>query len=203
MEFTTSGSESLHGIPVKRFVLSASNFDNSSCKAENACYNNNIPTGVQNVTQCKAKSPTFVSRPHFHLADPYYKEQFQFGIMESENFGSHILIEPLSSIPIRVDMKLQLNILLNKVEGIEYLFKNLQYVMFPVMWFESTAELPEEMAASLKMLVMIPDMMLGCGVFSVILGSVIISFVIRKLIRRWSNDEKPTLECDYQIVTNK
>ena len=56
-------------------------------------------------------------------------------------------------------MKLQVNILLQKVEGIEYLFKNLPKVMFPVFWFESVAEMPEDMSSSLNLLVQLPLMM--------------------------------------------
>ena len=36
---------------------------------------------IQNVTHCKRKSPTFVSRPHFYLADPSYVQQFQYGLV--------------------------------------------------------------------------------------------------------------------------
>ena len=106
------------------------------------------------------ESPTFVSRPHFHLADPFYKEQFQFGIKSDEAVHeSSFWIEPKSSIPVKVEMRLQLNILLRKVEGIEYLFKNLPEVMFPVFWFDSVGSLPESMAGSINMLVMLPTIM--------------------------------------------
>ena len=56
-------------------------------------------------------------------------------------------------------MKLQVNILLQKVEGIEYLFKNLPKVMFPVFWFESVAEMQEDMSSSLNLLVKLQLMM--------------------------------------------
>ena len=58
---------------------------------------------MQNVTQCKMKSPAFLSRPHFHLADPSYAAQFQSGLRaDPERHDSHFLIEPLSSIPLKV-----------------------------------------------------------------------------------------------------
>ena len=34
----------------------------------------------QNVTLCKTKSPVYVSRPHFYLADQSYLKQFQHGL---------------------------------------------------------------------------------------------------------------------------
>merc|ERR1711892_595849 len=178
LHFTRSEKQELHGIPVNTFELSHSNFANSSVCPGNSCYNNNIPSGVQNVTQCKMESPAFVSRPHFHLADPFYKEQFQFGIEAKEGeHDSSFWVEPKSSIPIKVEMRLQLNVLLRKVEGIEYLFKNLPEVMFPVFWFDSVATLPETMAGSLNMLVMLPTIMKACGIFSVV-SSFVIFFLV-------------------------
>jgi len=178
LHFTKSGTREVHGVQVQKFDLAATNFANSSVCSENSCYNNNIPTGVQNVTRCKMDSPAFVSRPHFHLADPFYKEQFQYGIKAREgDHDSSFWVEPKSSIPVKVEMRLQLNILLRKVEGIEYLFKNLPEVMFPVLWFDSVATLPEHMAGPLNMLVMLPTIMQACG-----MSSVIISFIIIFLI---------------------
>ena len=78
-------------------------FANATTCSSNACYNNNLPTGVQNVTQCKLKSPAFVSRPHFYGADPVYAEQFQYGIQaKPTNHESYFLIEPKTSIPLKV-----------------------------------------------------------------------------------------------------
>ena len=58
----------------------------------------------QNVTRCKVKSPAFLSRPHFLMADPHYLRQFQAGLEpDAARHDSHLLIEPLSSIPIKVN----------------------------------------------------------------------------------------------------
>ena len=55
LHFTRSGMREVHGIPVEKFDLAATNFANSSVCAENVCYNNNIPSGVQVLyyTSCK------------------------------------------------------------------------------------------------------------------------------------------------------
>ena len=47
-----------------------------------------------------------------------------------------ILSVSLSDCLTQVEIRLQLNILLRKVAGIEYLFKDVPEVMFPVLWFE-------------------------------------------------------------------
>merc|ERR1711892_1582043 len=111
-------------------------------------------------------------------ANSCYNNNIPTGVQHVEGVhDSSFWVEPKSSIPVKVEMRLQLNILLRKVEGIEYLFKNLPEVMFPVMWFDSTATLPEHMAGSLNMLVMLPTIMQACGLCSVI-SSFIIFFLV-------------------------
>merc|ERR1711997_1009650 len=81
---------------------------------------------------------------------------------------SSFWVEPKSSIPLQVEIRLQLNVLLRKVEGIEYLFKNLPEVMFPVFWFESLSEIPEDMSGSLHMLVMLPTFIKLCALLTLL-----------------------------------
>lgn len=201
-ETSPASPHEVHGIPAEKFELSPTNFANSSVCSDNSCYNNNIPSGVQNVTTCKMKSPAFISRPHFHLADPYYQQQFQYGVQPLEGVhDSALWIEPKSSIPLKVEMRLQLNILLDKVEGIEYLFKNLPRVMFPVFWFEGLTELPEEMAGSLQMLVLLPKLMQGCGYFSCATGIFIFILIcIMKVRDQSSRKQKANPKLEQSII---
>ena len=131
------------------------------------------------MTNCKRKSPTFVSRPHFYLADPSYLHQFQYGLSpDPERHNSVFWLEAMSSIPLKVNIRLQLNILLRKVEGIEYLFRDVQEVMFPVLWFETLSELPEDMAGSLNMLIMLPTIMQFCALFSLMTSILILTILL-------------------------
>ena len=112
------------------------------------------------MTKCKKDSPVFVSRPHFHLADQFYKDQFQYGIDAKEGVHDSIVwMEPTSSIPVKVDMRLQLNVFIRSVAGIDYLFNNLTDLMFPVFWFQTQSSLPESMAGPINLLLMLPDIM--------------------------------------------
>ena len=112
------------------------------------------------MTKCKKDSPVFVSRPHFHLADQFYKDQFQYGIDAKEGVHDSIVwVEPTSSIPVKVDMRLQLNVFIRSVAGIEYMFNNLTDLMFPVFWFETQTSLPESLAGPINLLLMLPDIM--------------------------------------------
>jgi len=171
IQFQRSGLESIHGIPADKFQLSAEVFANETQCSANGCYNNNLPTGVQNVTQCKLNSPAFVSRPHFYAADPSYVDQFQYGISpDPAKHESYFLIEPKTSIPLKVSMRLQLNILISANPGISYLFEDLPRVFYPVLWFESEAILTETMAGQLSLLINLPTIMVVCGGVGVILG---------------------------------
>ena len=109
-----------------------------------------------------------------------------------------------------------MNVLLRKVDGIEYLFKDLPEVpvMFPVLWFEVTqvsraqtislndisqseSDLPEYMAGPLNMLIQLPDMMRWCGVCSVLASTAIIFIVIWRILQdvRGKNDPSdPSIE---------
>jgi len=180
------------GIAAIKYQLEEESFANGTVCPENTCFGNNLRTGVQNVTQCKVKSPAFVSRPHFHLADPYYAEQFQYGVHPDPNLHeSSFWLEPQTSIPIKVEMRLQLNILLQSVPGMEYLFKDLQQVMFPVMWFDSVAAVPEDMAGSLRLLISLPIMFRVSGGLSLLVGTLLLLLLCRHKLRGEQNKPGP------------
>ena len=84
----------------------------------------------------------------------------------------------MSSIPVKVNIRLQLNILLRKVKGIEYLFRDVQEIMYPALWFETVSELPEDMASSLNLLVMLPTIMQFCALFSLISSFLIVIILL-------------------------
>ena len=74
---------------------------------ENECYQNYLPSGVQNVSDCKMSAPAFLSRPHFDQADPFFARQFQAGVEpETEKHDSYFLIESHTSIPLEVRLRL-------------------------------------------------------------------------------------------------
>jgi len=184
LKLRREGVEKVQGIPAIAFNLDPDNFANTTVCPDNQCYSNNLPSGVQNVTQCKMESPTFVSRPHFYLADEMYLRQFQYGVApDPARHSSAFLLEPTSSIPVRVQMRLQLNVLLRKVEGIDYLFKNLPEVMFPVFWFDTSTSLPEVMATQLSLLLSLPIIMQVCGGLSVA-GAVLLAISVLLVRRR-------------------
>lgn len=108
---TVSKHHSLNGI---NFILPISTFANSSINPDNWCYENNLPTGLQNASHCKAKnSPFLYSFPHFYGADQFYLDQFDSGSELEPSPESHIssmLIEPTTTVPIQILLRLQINL---------------------------------------------------------------------------------------------
>merc|ERR1719189_60164 len=119
--------------------------------------------------------------------------QFQYGVHpDPELHESSFWLEPQSSIPIKVEMRLQLNILLQSVPGMEYLFKDLQQVMFPVMWFDSVAAVPEDMAGSLRLLISLPVMFRVSGGLSLLVGSLLLVLLCWQKLRELTGNRKPS-----------
>ena len=84
-------------------------------------------------------------------------------------------------------MALQLNVLIEKSEGMEYVFKDLPTVFFPVLWFESSAGLPESMAGALLALINIPTIMIIASIVGIIAGLIGMAAVYRCVSRSKSN----------------
>lgn len=113
------------GVTGSRWVAGKKVFDNGEAYPENACYctgpQSSCPdllTGVQNISDCRFGAPVFASFPHFYLADPAYVK----GVSGMEpNRSKHLFslaLEPHTGIPLEVEARLQINILLQPIDGI-------------------------------------------------------------------------------------
>ena len=78
-------------------------------------------------------------------------------------------------------MALQLNVKIEKSEGMEYVFKSLPTIYFPVLWFHTSVVLPDGMSSALHFLVNIPMIMVVASIIGIITGSVGIFLVWRNL----------------------
>ena len=81
-------------------------------------------------------------------------------------------------------MALQLNIKIEKCEGMEYVFKDLPTVYFPIIWFETSFEIPDMIAGALRLLINIPTIMRVASVFGIVAGLVGIYLIYRQVSRR-------------------
>jgi len=172
------------GVTVTKFQMDDQVFDNGTQCEGNSCYENNLPSGVQNVTQCKGSSPAYLSRPHFYKADSSYAEQLQMGTRpDPERHESYFMIEPQTSIPVKVQMALQLNVKLEPIPDMEYVFKSLPTVYLPIFWFHSSAALPENMAAPLLILLNMPSILMISSGCSIVVGLLILAIIYQRVRR--------------------
>lgn len=102
----------------------------------------------------------------------------------------------------QVSIKLQINILLEKSEGINYIFKDLPRVFYPVFWFESEASLEESQSDQIALLVNLPMILQTCGIIGIILG--LMGILIMMICSLRNKQRKPDLvNCEYGKVSLK
>ena len=82
------------------YELPKTTFANTSVHPDNWCFENYLPSGLQNGSQCHSKnSPIYFSFPHFYAADQFYLDQFDNRSDLKPSMEQHttkMLIEPVS-----------------------------------------------------------------------------------------------------------
>lgn len=113
----------LFSIEAHKWVGDESVFDNGQKYPAAKCWcsdkENECPyrkPGLFDAADCKFGAPTFVSYPHFYLADPSYVEAVS-GLSPNNSFEFSIVMEPKTGIPLSVHAQLQINILIEPIDG--------------------------------------------------------------------------------------
>ena len=82
------------------YQLPDTTFANATVHPNNWCFENNLPSGLQNGSHCNGKnSPIYFSFPHFYAADQFYVDQFDKKSdlkPTMEQHASTMLVEPVS-----------------------------------------------------------------------------------------------------------
>lgn len=63
-------------------------------------------------------APALISFAHFYAADPYYLDPIEGLSPDEKLHQSSITLEPELGLPLSVDVKIQLNLLMQPVHGI-------------------------------------------------------------------------------------
>ena len=88
------------------------------CTGDRSCCPDLLP-GVQNVSDCMYGAPAFVSFPHFYLADPSYAQAVS-GLKPNRSEHEFIIaLEPHTGIPLDIKARLQINLHLQPIKGLE------------------------------------------------------------------------------------
>ena len=186
------------GIDSYEFVASKNFFANGSEHPPNACFETpgaSQPSGVFDSSKCRFGAPVFISHPHFYQADPSYLDSIQSGLSPNASLHSTVFrVEPLSGVPTDVKARFQLNVLIDKMELIT-MFKGVRRTFFPVMWFENTAGVPDDLVFKMKLMANLPDILKGVGWVEIGLASAacIISTVMFLSRKKTEEDRCPIL----------
>ena len=102
------------GLPYQEYRLDNRTFANASVYEPNTCFQNNIPSGMQNNSFCGGENvPLYLSFPHFYTADDYYMQQFskESDLRPSTDLhGSMLRLDPVMSALTFFKFALQLNV---------------------------------------------------------------------------------------------
>lgn len=113
----------LYGITGSRWVGNYRVFDNGQKYPPNSCYctgdQSSCPdllSGVHNMSDCRYGAPAFASFPHFYLADTAYANAVSGLKPNKSEHEFSLSLEPNTGIPLEVDAKIQINVLIQPQE---------------------------------------------------------------------------------------
>ncbi|CAL4230381.1 unnamed protein product [Meganyctiphanes norvegica] len=116
-----------NGFNLYRYVADNRTFSNGSTWPENEClcvHGTCAPEGLLNAESCRYGSPSFISFPHFYLADPWAKSNVE-GIREpdEENDLFYMDMIPEMGVPPHVNVRMQINMHVQPYAGEEYCYR--------------------------------------------------------------------------------
>jgi len=175
--FNFKEETTVYGINGYKYLLDEGFIGNASTNASNSCYNPqpdlvinypdephhtvkevpnmHLPNGLLNVSSCKFDSASYVSFPHFYMADPILLEQFDERSdlnPNEEEHSAYLTLMPEQGIPLEVAIRMQINILYRPLTKYVEMLAHVPPTFYPAVWFEVTTELPPGMAGQLHML---------------------------------------------------
>ncbi|XP_052868749.1 protein croquemort-like [Anopheles cruzii] len=181
---------SLYNVQGVKYIGDGRVFDNGVTYPEAACWCNADPQhcpdlkpGIFNASACKYGSPTFVSFPHFYLADESYQTAVD-GMRPNRTVHEfYMAIETKTGIPLDVRAQLQINEHLQLIKTFS-MYKNAPDVMVPMLWFRQRATLTQKLAEQAKLALALPTLGIYVAFFfgsiGVIMGCVFLYLAIRK-----------------------
>lgn len=182
---------SIHDVEGNKYVGDEQVFDNGVKYPEAACWCNaehcpDVQPGVFNASACKFGSPTFVSYPHFYLADKSYRDKIDGMSPNKTKHEFYLAMEPHTGIPLDVRAQLQINMLLQPISGFT-MFEKVPKLMVPMMWFTQRATLTPELANQAKMALMLPGLGVYIAIFFGTIGIILAGVFGYVYIRKWSS----------------
>ncbi|XP_011268792.1 protein croquemort isoform X3 [Camponotus floridanus] len=193
LKLSYANTTTFQSVTGNKYIGDDKMLDNGEKVPSRQCYCPNGdcgPSGTLNISSCKYGAPAFVSMPHFYLADPSYKNAISGLLPNPEKHQISIVIEPTTGIPIQVQAKLQLNLLIEPIQHMS-MFENINKTYIPMLWFIQEADLTASYANQVKILLILPTLgtvtcfgIAGIGVLIFFIG---IFVYIRQKLRSEDN----------------
>ncbi|XP_037070261.1 uncharacterized protein LOC119091556 [Pollicipes pollicipes] len=128
------------GVRTLRYTPPEDVFDSVDTKPENMCYCVGgppcAPKGLFNISVCQYGSPTFISFPHFYLADPSIPAKVDGLAPSKEKHQFFVDIVPRVGVSMKAKIRVQINFKIGPVPDVLYT-QNLPDMFFPVLWMEA------------------------------------------------------------------
>lgn len=74
-------------------------------------------SGVVEVKKCRDNAPIYTSYPHFYLAHESYRDAIEGMNPEQEKHEFEIALEPFTGVPLKINGRLQINMLMKPYKG--------------------------------------------------------------------------------------
>ncbi|XP_066252479.1 protein peste-like [Euwallacea similis] len=177
-------------------------FDNGSTIPENRCFCENaecLPSGVMDVSKCRKNSPTYLSFPHFYAADPYYSNLIEGMHPQQTKHQLYIIIEPKSGIIMDIGANMQMNMLLQPLQGF-LLYQDVPKIFFPMFYFTQHLELKDDLAEKLRLIQRLPNYFNYASIGLICLGLTLVVWSAYSIFSVCASDKKQVRENCYEIV---
>ncbi|XP_031629088.1 sensory neuron membrane protein 1-like, partial [Contarinia nasturtii] len=133
------------GTFVNNFEINSTNSLSCFCRKPDRC----PARGTMDLMPC-VKAPVTISQPHFYNADPSLLANIASGLKPvREKHEFYLSLEMYSGVPLRGAGRVQVNFEVEPVKEIE-IMANLPKMIFPCVWFEESADLPDYLVNLLK-----------------------------------------------------
>ncbi|KAI4493242.1 hypothetical protein M0802_009530 [Mischocyttarus mexicanus] len=194
---TYQNQSSYESIEGNKFISDETTLDNGDIVKSRKCYcvneTNCEPSGVLDVSKCKYGAPAFISLPHYYLADSSYGKAVEGLEPLREKHESFVIVEPTTGVPLEVKAQLQLNIMVEPIDGMS-IFKYVKKTYMPMMWFTQEASLTSDYVSQVKFLLILPKLglitFIGISAIGILISFIGIFVYIRQ---RWHMDDNQVL----------
>ncbi|CAG9767860.1 unnamed protein product [Ceutorhynchus assimilis] len=182
------------GINGYRFKLMPYTFYREGWEGNDDCFAGDptLPNGIADVSPCYWGFPIAASFPHFLYGDEALQSKIDGLTPNEEEHGSHVLIDPVTGIPLAGKARAQINLVMKKLWGFPKNIQTFSDTYLPLAWLEyNQIGLPWYIKGMVYyMAVIVPVCQLPFSLISLSIAGVCIYFIFGLMVGRLGTAEK-------------